>query len=295
MPKQSKSRFTNTKTLSPIYNHMWMAWLICALAATFYAYDYFLRVQPSVMIQPVMKFYATNATGIGFLSAFYYYLYTPLQIPAGLIIDRYSTRMVLTGSILICAIGAVLFAEIPHYSVALIARALMGIGSAFAFIGALKLGALWLPQKHFALFTGLAAGLGTVGALATDTILSRMVAHIGWQEAVLVTAYIGMVISALMFLIIRNKPNKVKPMPREFKDWSHAWKRLKFMAKSWRFWMNGIVGSLLYFPINVFASLWGIEFFKSCLLFNKCTLLHCDITYLFRQRYWQPTLRLVFR
>ena len=258
MPK--RSRIKKTKPLAPIYDRLWVGWLICALAATFYAYDFLLRVQPSIMIRPIMEFYSTNAAGVGLLSAFYYYAYTPLQIPAGLIIDRYSTRMVLTGSILLCVVGTILFAEVNHYSIALIARALMGIGSAFAFIGALKLGARWLPQKHFALFAGMASGLGTVGALATDTILSRMVAHVGWQEAVLLSAYVGIVIGALIFLIVRNKPNKAKPIPRKLKDWSHSWNRLKFMAKSWRFWTNGIVGCLLYLPINVFASLWGIDF-----------------------------------
>ena len=249
------------KSLS-VYDFSITPWVICLLAAVFYSYDYFLRVQPSVMIRDLMHFFSTNAVGIGFLSAFYYYAYTPLQIPAGLIIDRYSTRMVLTISVFLCVLGAFVFALVNHYPVALIARALMGIGSAFAFIGALKLGALWLPQKHYALFTGITTGLGTVGAMFTDTILSRMVGRIGWQETVLVTAYIGIVIGILIMLIVRNKPNNVKPLPREFRSWSHTWHRLIFMAKSWRFWINGIVGGLLFLPINVFASLWGVGFLR---------------------------------
>ncbi len=257
-----KQRRKKNPTLSPIYGFPVVAWLICLLAAMFYAYDYMLRVQPSIMMPNLIRFFNTNVVGIGVLSAFYYYAYTPLQIPAGLIIDRYSTRMVLTISVFLCALGAVFFALIDHYSVALIARALMGIGSAFAFIGALKLGALWLPHKHYALFTGIVTALGVVGAMFADTVLSKMVNHIGWQETVLITAYIGIALGLLIALIIRNKPNKVRALPREFKNWSHTWGRLIFITKSWQFWINGIVGGLLFLPINVFASLWGIDFLK---------------------------------
>jgi len=255
------NKLKQTSTFS-IYDLSFMPWIVCLLPGLFYAYDFLLRVQPSVMIHPLMQFYGTNAAGIGVLSAFYYYAYTPLQIPAGLIIDKYSTRIVLTVSIFLCAIGAFIFAGVHYYSAALVARALMGIGSAFAFIGAIKLGALWLPQKHFAMFTGIVTGLGTIGAMFTDTVLSGMVTHLGWQEATLMTAYIGIVLGILIALIVRNKPKHVKQPPREFRNWHHTLRRLLFLAKQWRFWINGIVGTLLFLPINVFASLWGVAFLR---------------------------------
>jgi len=246
-----------------IYDLSFMPWVVCLIAAVFYSYDFLLRVQPSVMIHPLMQFYGTNAAGVGLLSAFYYYAYTPLQIPAGLLLDKYSTRLVLTISALLCALGAYIFATINVYTLALIARALMGIGSAFAFIGALKLGARWIPQKNYALFVGIASGLGTVGAMFTDTILSGMVVYLGWQEAVLITAYIGLAIAVLITLIVKDKPNHLEePTTREFRNWSHTFYRLKLIFKNSRFWINGIVGGLLFIPINVFASLWGVGFLK---------------------------------
>jgi len=239
-----------------------MPWVICLIAAIFYAYDYLIRVQPSVMLHELMHFYGTDAVGVGLLSAFYFYAYTPLQIPAGLIVDRYSTRMVLTLSAFICAVGTILFATVDNYYIALAARMMMGAGSAFAFMGALKLAALWLPHKYFTMYAGIATAMGTIGAISADTILSHMVVHIGWQRTVLITAFVGLAITILIFLFVRNKPKHIKTLPREFKSWSHTRRRLLFILKQWQFWVNGITGGLVFLPINVFASLWGIVFLK---------------------------------
>ena len=129
--KQSKS----------IYDTLSMAWLICLLAAVFYAYDFLLRVQPNILVHQLLDYFDTNAAGVGILYSAYYWAYTPLQIPVGLLIDRYNTRIILTLSALVCAIGAFLFAKMPSYPIALNAIMLMSSGSAFAFIGALKLAA----------------------------------------------------------------------------------------------------------------------------------------------------------
>lgn len=239
---------------------MLIPWIICLLAALFYAYDFFLRVTPSVMIHPLMKAYGVGATQIGLISAFYYYAYTPLQIPTGIIIDRYSVRWTLTLSIILCVIGAVIFASFVNLPAAYAGRILMGIGSAFAFIGALKLAALWLPQKQFALFSGIATGLGTIGAVSADTILSRMVISFGWRYSVYITAIIGFVLAIFMVLIIRDKPHWVKSVPKSYQSWSFMMKRMLEILKNWHFWMNGIVGCFLFLPINVFASLWGVAF-----------------------------------
>jgi len=235
-------------------------WIICLLAAIFYAYDFFLRVMPSVMIHPLMKTYGVGATEIGLISAFYYYAYTPLQIPTGIIVDRYSIRWTLTLSVTLCAVGSLIFASFVNLPAAYAGRILMGIGSAFAFIGALKLASLWLPQKQFALFSGVATGLGTIGAVSADTILSRMVTSLGWRYSVYITAIIGFILAILMLLIIRDKPRWVKSVPTNYSSWSFAMKRLWEISKNWHFWMNGIVGCFLFLPVSVFASLWGVAF-----------------------------------
>ena len=235
-------------------------WIICLLAALFYLYDFVLRVTPSVMIHPLMSDYNVNAMQIGLLSAFYYYVYTPLQLPSGPIVDKYSRRWVLTISILVCALGAALFAYTDNLIVAFIARMMMGFGSAFAFVGALKLASMWLPSNQFALFSGITTAFGTIGAIATDTVLSHLVNSYGWRDTIYLTAIIGFVLTAIIFLVIRDQPKWLPEMPSDYGSWKNVLGRIFETIRNWRIWVNGFVGCFLFLPITVFASLWGVDF-----------------------------------
>ncbi len=240
----------------------YLPWFICILSAIFYCYDFLLRVAPSVMIHDLMRAYGVFAAEIGFLSAFYYYAYTPMQIPAGLILDRYRPRIVLTIAVGLCALGAFISAAIPNLYVGFIGRALMGFGSAFAFVGTLKLAAIWLPPERFGFMAGLTTGLGTLGAMIADIVLSRMVTHLGWQQALYVSGGVGVVLTLLIWLFVHGQNPRRKILQQEYKDWSHAWKKLGFIVRNWRFWINGIVGCFLFMPVSVFASLWGVAFLR---------------------------------
>ena len=116
-----------------------LPWVICGLGALFYCYEYLLRISPSVMMSDLMQAYHINATVFGNLAAFYYYAYTPMQLPVGILMDRYGPRRLLTFACLACALGSYLFAHAFHIELAQIGRFMVGFGSAFAFVGVLKL------------------------------------------------------------------------------------------------------------------------------------------------------------
>ena len=92
-----------------------------------------------------------QALALGSLSAFFYYTYVGMQIPVGILIDRFSLRWLLTSMILVCAFGCVIFALTSRLPVAAFARLMMGFGAAFAFVSALKIASVWFPAKQFGL------------------------------------------------------------------------------------------------------------------------------------------------
>lgn len=237
---------------------------MCLLAAVCYAYDFLLRVEPNIVVSETMHIFTTNAAGVGFLYAAYYWAYTPLQIPVGIIVDRFNPKMVLASSTLLCAAGAMLFAHTHNYSLAIVSRLLMGLGSAFAFICALKLAAVWLPRKHFAAFSGLATTLGTVGALTTNAVLPIWLKNIGFSKTIALTGVIGLSLGILVAIFIKSKPKQTtSTVPHEFRTLPHALDRIVFIAKQHQIWINGMVGCLLFLPISVLANLWGTQFLSA--------------------------------
>ena len=112
-----------------------LASVICILAAMFYMYEYTLQVSPAVMTNELMRDLGLNAASLGTMAAFYYYSYTPMQLPAGLLFDRFGPRRLITLAILVCALGAFLFGITPNAFMASFGRSLMGIAPSFSFIG----------------------------------------------------------------------------------------------------------------------------------------------------------------
>ncbi|WP_028389598.1 MFS transporter [Legionella fairfieldensis] len=237
------------------------AWLICALGAVYYSYEYFLRISPSVMEPALRDHFNLSAAGFGFLSAFYYYAYVPLQIPVGVLLDRYGPRLLITIACLICVIGTFLFAGTTVFWVAAAGRFLVGFGSAFAFVGVLKLATIWLPEDKLAMVAGMAAALGTIGAMIGDNLLGSLVMKIGWRETVNLTAYFGIGLSILLWFGIRDKKNRQR-QSGTVDNFRKSMIDLGIIARNRQIWLNGMFGCLVYLPTTVFAELWGIPYLK---------------------------------
>ena len=162
-------------------------WLIFGITAAFYAYEFFLRVTPAAMQSQLMKVFNINASAFGFLMSSYYYAYTPLQLVVGSIMDIYGAKNTLVAAVAACLIGAIIFAQTDVYIIAVLSYGLIGFGSAFAFVGVLKMSSLWLPRKYLALATGIATSLGMLGAISGEFILDAAINLYGQHETL--TAY----------------------------------------------------------------------------------------------------------
>jgi MFS family permease len=127
------------------------AWTIWLLSALFMFYKYALEVSPSVMTSTLMKTFQISGVELGNLAASYFYAYLILQIPAGLLLDRFGPRRMTTLAIAVCALGSLVFAKADTLFVASVGRFLTGAGAAFAAVNCLKLIANWFPYKHFLL------------------------------------------------------------------------------------------------------------------------------------------------
>jgi len=235
-------------------------WIICALGAIFYSYEYILRITPSVMEIPLRQHFSLSATGFGLFSAFYYYAYVPMQLPVGVLMDRFGPRRLLTLACALSVLGMWLLGSTSLLSIATTGRFLTGFGSAFAFVGVLKLATIWLPEDRLALVAGLAAALGTVGAMIGDNVLGAMVEHVGWQHAVNLTAIFGLGVIALMWFGIHDKQKNLEEDGGTVASFDRGFLDLKLILTNRQIWINGGYGCLIYLPTTVFAELWGIPY-----------------------------------
>ena len=240
---------------------MLVAWLVCALGAVFYSYEYFLRISPSVMEHALRDHFNLSATGFGLLSAFYYYAYVPMQLPVGVLMDRFGPRRLLTIACLICVVGTFMFGDTVLFGVAAAGRFLVGLGSAFAFVGVLKLATLWLPEDKLAMVAGMATALGTIGAMVGDNLLGYLVQGIGWQQTVYFTAVFGIFLIVVLWFGLRDQKRHQR-QSGTIDSFKKNMLDLGLIVRSKQIWINGLYGCLVYLPTTVFAELWGIPYLQ---------------------------------
>jgi MFS family permease len=243
--------------------HWLLASTICALGAIFYCYEYFLRVAPSVMFTEIATHYQIEAVTFGNLVAFYYYAYTPMQLPVGILMDRYGARKILTLACLLCAMGTFLFVATPTLLVGQAGRFMVGFGSAFAYVGVLTLASSWLPSRAFAMFAGLACSLGMLGAISGDITMTILVEEMGWKSTMAYAGAMGLILTPIIWMVVKDKPHmtqsgKVVDKPKEW----HALTGIYTIIKNPQMWINGVIGSFMFLPIAAFAELWGVPFLK---------------------------------
>ncbi len=237
-----------------------LAWLICGIGALFYSYEYFLRITPSVMEPALRAHFSLSAMGFGVFSSFYYYSYVPMQLPVGVLMDRWGPRRLLTLACAVSVLGMWFFAATDFVSLAAAGRFLTGFGSAFAFVGVLKLATIWLPEDRLALVAGLATALGTIGAMLGDNLLGAMVEQVGWKMSVHLTAIFGLGLLVVMWFGIHDKKQGADEDGGTVDSFNSIWKDLKLITSNHQIWINGAYGCLVYLPTTVFAELWGIPY-----------------------------------
>lgn len=245
------------------------ALLVILLVTAFYVFEFILQMSPAVMTQDLMRDFNLDALGVSTLAAFFFYGYAPMQIPGGLLYDRFGPRAVVTAAALICALGALLFATAHSYALAAAGRLMMGIGGAFSFVGVLVVASRWFPAQYFALIAGLLQLLGCVGAIVGQVSLAVVVKQLGWRETLLWTFSFGILVAILIPIIVRNYPKGV-PVPPKKKVGHGEWENIKAIFSHAQTLFIAIYGFFSWMPMMVFGALWGIDFLSE--RFNLSTV-----------------------
>ncbi len=215
-----------------------LSYLTWGLAATFYLYGFFQRVTPASLAGDLMRDFGLTAAGLGNLAAFYYYAYAAMQIPTGVMVDRWGpSRLFLAGSVL-AGLGALLFGLAQSVLVAGLGRALIGAAHGMAWVSMLKLAAHWFPQSRFGTISGLSLAVGTLGAVLAGPPLRWLADAFGWRSVIAASGTLALLLAVAIW----------RQSVLDVFHYRNTW--LLFVVNS------GICGCFL-----AFTGLWGVPFF----------------------------------
>jgi MFS family permease len=238
------------------------AWLVWALVSVFLFIDCFLQSVGNMITDPIMRdFHITNA-GLGLLNSVFFWSYLLMQIPGGVLLDRLGTRKTMIPALLCIAFGAMFFAISSNIYVAILGRLLMGLGSAFGFIGLLFVITQWFPRKsiHFVF------GLGILFSLLASSLAQHLgpmaVTHLGWRFLFWIILVVGLILSGLMFFMLEDREkHKATHIVLSMKVF--LLESLSALVRERTIWFAGIFGFGALSIYTVFTYLWAVPFFQN--------------------------------
>lgn len=164
------------------------------------------RTSTAVLSKQLMRTFDMTATRLGLLHSSFFYLYAVLQIPAGLLTDKYGARAIATGGTVLMSVGAVSFALAPIYSVAFLGRLLVGFGASVLFVAALRFCANWFRPDEFGTMAGVTTTVSLIGGLAATTPFAVAISTFGWRETLLGLGGVGFVAAVGIVAVSHDTP-----------------------------------------------------------------------------------------
>jgi MFS transporter, ACS family, D-galactonate transporter len=193
-------------------------WGIALLLGFGVLVNYFDRVNLSVSQQALTDAFGISAVTFGYLSSFYNWPYAALQLPCGLLLDRFGVRRIGRISTIIWSIASFAAAAATRIEALFAARFLLGIGEAPTFPANAKAVGYWFPQQERSLATAMFDSAAKFAPGVGVPLIGIFLLHFGWRLSFVATGVISLVYFALFYAFYRN-PSEDKyltPAEREF-------------------------------------------------------------------------------
>lgn len=229
-----------------------LVWLICVL---FYLYELFLRTILGSFQSELMTDLQLSTTNFALLSSSaYLVVYGMMQMPVGECINRFGLKKAMIFAIVICIIATFGFSVSHSQLSAFFFRSLMGLGSAFGFIGMIVAVYDWMPYKNIALFIGLSQFIGTLGPMAAAGPLSTLINfyHVTWRYSFFVLSLTGAVIAFLIVFFVKQR-NSTDTSMVILKIRSNLKNELFSILKNKQVWYIAFSYALIYFSLEYFS------------------------------------------
>lgn len=237
-----------------------MAWLVCLSAGLFFFYEFFQLNIFDVINQPLRNDFNLDATQLSWMSSTYLWADILFLLPAGVILDRFSTRKVILIAMLVCVLGTLGFALTTSFILACFCHFLSGIGNAFCFLSCVVLVSHWFPPRRQALVIGSLVTMAFLGGMMAHTPFAHLNEIYGWRNSLLIDAAAGAFLLMWIAIIVQDQPaESLVSKPKETAAIIPGFVRA---LKNKQTWLAGLYTSFLNLPIMVLCALWGASYLQ---------------------------------
>lgn len=247
-----------------------LRWTSYTLVVLGYMLAFFHRMAPAAIATDLQQSFLASGAELGLLAAAYFYTYTLMQIPVGVMADTLGIRKIVALGAGLAGAGSLLFGMAETLAVATAGRVMIGLGVSSMFISLMKLNSVWFHDRHFGTVGGMSILLGNLGAVLAATPLVWAVTHTSWRNVFVAVGLFSIALAVLVWLLVRSHPGEAGlPSMRELEGkeshpvhkghWFDGLLKVVRNRATWPgFWPNLGVGGSLF----AFAGLWAVPFLR---------------------------------
>ena len=240
--------------------HTLKASIVVFSTALFFFFEFMQMNMFNALDPYLMKAFSLSAAELGHLSAYYFYAVVCCLFPAGFLLDRYSTKRIITIAMLACIICTFGFAFAQHFWQAALCRFITGVAGAFCLLSCVRIASRWFPAKRMALVMGLVVTMAMLGGMIAQTPFTVLAAHVGWRHTLVIDASFGILVwLIIMWGVIDYPPGSEKNIE---KDQAHLnnlgiIQNITQVAKNTQNWLAGLYTCLTNLSLMLLGAIWG--------------------------------------
>lgn len=235
-------------------------WVVFASVLFIYLIISSQRTAPGLITDQIMLDFHVTATTIGLLTSIQFFVYTGLQIPMGILADRYGPNFFLIIGSILTGVGTIIYSIGNHEFILFFARILTGIGDATIWVNMVLILCQWFNAKEFTRLIGVAAMTGSLGFLVATVPFSLLIDLLGWRAAFFSSGILLTLCGILLYFVLLKKPNQPLFIQKETLHREKTWpllRRIFSTRQAWALFLChfGLVGTYVGF-----ISSWGVPY-----------------------------------
>lgn len=234
-------------------------WVVFTAVLFTYLFMSSQRTAPGLVTEQIMTDFHMQATTFGLLTSIQFFVYAVLQVPMGILADRYGPNFFLIAGASLTGVGTIFYSLSTHEFVLFFARILTGVGDATIWVNLVLVLGQWFTKKEFTRLVGIGSMMGNLGYLLATVPLSLLIGRLGWRPSFLMMGSLLCLFGIILYLILIQQTKQTLFKVSDIKH-VKTWPLLKKTFSSRQAWALffchfGVVGTFIGF-----ISSWSVPY-----------------------------------
>jgi MFS family permease len=235
---------------------------IIVVATMNLAFAFLSQLSMGLIALPFQHSFSLTASQLGLIIGSYYYLYSLMQIPAGVLVDMIGVRPLLMYGHIIAGLSYFIFASTQHVLLLFVSRFMIGAGLSFSFVALFSVIKNQFLEETAGFWLGLCEMLALCVFMMAMFVQTHWLRYVSWQKVMVYMGLISLCLSVLNAMFMDKPSLKIRQGLSAFcQQFDRFYLSVCGLLRVRTLWLAGLYAGILFSVLTVFEGLWALPFF----------------------------------